>query len=136
MNINSLTNDEFIVECDVRNIRGVAIDSYNQLKAQLAAEQVTSVLIPNRAHQAARKNPKREITLCKAKLQSLKSIIQSLENTFNQDEYTNIYSRLLHVEGRIQRISRSKVVKEFVADINDIIARLKDSLNLNLIELY
>lgn len=71
MDINNLENNEFLVECEVRNMKGKSVECYDMLLAQIIKEKYVPALLPNKAHLSARKNPKRELKICSDKLYSI-----------------------------------------------------------------
>ena len=112
MDIDLLENDEFEVECEVRGLNGPPLVRYNNLKEQIANEQSTPVIVPNRAHVLARKHPRREIKICSYKLNDFYCWLKDHKSEASIDVLKKIHSRLLHVHARLTRISKSKVSQD------------------------
>lgn len=107
MDPNHLKHDEFLVECKVRNLVGSHLTMFNTLVDALGAEVTHDVLVPNRAHEAARKKPKREIDTCARKLFELKQHIQDSIIEMPVKELSIMKSRIIHVNSRLSRIANS-----------------------------
>ena len=68
MKVEHLSLDEFEVEWLVRKLEGSNLKKFNALKAAFETESKNPVLKPFKAHEAARKNPLRDIQKCINKL--------------------------------------------------------------------
>lgn len=140
MNCEHLDPEEFMVECELRNLHGSLFTLVKQLSTVLESE-IKDGDEPQRPHEKARKQPRREIALCENKLRELQ--IQLQENLSADPINTNslecIQSRLLHIFSRLSRISTSSIVHDnaqklvlscnsFLAAINSV---LEDKVNPN-----
>lgn len=127
MEIDHLESDEIEVECLVR---GLNLDNLVQLKAQLVLEIKSPALKTKRPHMAAYKNPKRELQLCGAKLNELKEWIQENSEEVVTAEIVKIKSRILHIQGRLERMTYSKSLKKdlpnFVNKVSDLLRVIGD----------
>lgn len=129
--MNLLDFDKFEIECRIRNLNdGTNIARLKNLLEQVQAESTTPVLIPTVAHTAAFKNPKRELKVCNEKLNTLHTWIQHhLKNKdLRRIHLSKVKSRILHVQGRLFRISKSKVANQEAISLLDICSNLLDSI--------
>lgn len=118
MNCEHLDPEEFGVECEIRNLQGSLFTLLKNLTAVLEDENENHD-IPQRPHEKARKQPKREIKLCSDKLLDLQALIQKslLADPIEQDTLEGIHSRLLHVSSRLKRISSSSSVEDMAGKL-------------------
>lgn len=86
-------------------------------------------VIPNRPHEAARKNPKREIGKVSLKLKNLFDLIQLAVEGNANDDLIILNSRLLHVQSRLIRLKKSKVVATEVTETIDKTTQLLEFIN-------
>lgn len=131
MDANLLEFDEFEIECRIRNLNeGTNIDRLKNLLEQVQVETTTPVLIPTVAHIAASKNPKRELRICSEKINTLHNWLQHhLKNKeLNRIHLYKIKSRILHVQGRLFRISKSKVANQEAISLLEICTNLLDPI--------
>lgn len=111
MDLNLLNDDELGIEFLVRGLQSNQEGALSQLKAQIDLEKVTSVLIPKRPHEAARKSPRREIKFCGAKFIAFQEWMKLNVENADGNEWAKLRSRVLHVIGRLKRMSYSPSVK-------------------------
>lgn len=116
MNALLLKNDEFLVESDVRLLTGNHVQRVEKLLERLEGENKYPVLAPLRAHNAALKNPKREIDICSSKLLKLKTQFVDHAKDLNTNDLNTIVSRALHVNARLNRISSSPAYRELALE--------------------
>lgn len=112
MQSRHLGSDEFLIECEIRNIKGPLFSQMEQLDKCVANESTEENLVPKRSHVIAIKSPRREVMICNNKLKILHTELQ--ENVTNHSENFDpdiMISRLYHIQGRLQRISNSKTVQ-------------------------
>lgn len=111
MNCQHLDPEEFGVECELRNIHGSLFTLVKQLTTILESESKDGDE-PQRPHEKARKQPKREISCCENKLRELQVLLTDTlsAETIDTDVLECIQSRLYHVHSRLTRISNSPSV--------------------------
>lgn len=112
MNINDLENDEFVVECQLRGLRGTPKEQYDILKKTFNEEKEAPVLKPNKPHTLASKQPSREIIICSSKLKEFKAWVEENYTENDKELLSKMGSRIEHVLGRLKRISNSKKVQK------------------------
>lgn len=110
--VDVLDDVELLIECEVRGMRdkaGVTATLKEALKRKLEEEKENTFLIPSRPHEAARKQPQREIEACTKKLSQLHQLlVQKLETQVPIGEWwAETVAKLGHVKGRANRVSQS-----------------------------
>ncbi|GLV49471.1 hypothetical protein CBL_21335, partial [Carabus blaptoides fortunei] len=109
MEPNRLSREELEYELSVRgipNTRILNIPVMRQELTKLLKKEILGTIINNSDVQRL---PAEEITICTNKLKSIQKILsEATEDTFNT-EYRKISSRLLHLSGRLARISSDDV---------------------------
>lgn len=116
MDPNHLKHDEFWVECKVRDLVGSHLTMLNTLVESIPSEDIHEVLRPIRAHEAARKKPKREIDTCAQKLVEIKQLLQDSIKEMTELELKQIKSRIIHVNSRLSRIASSPTYKNYALE--------------------
>ena len=110
MDIYDLQPDEIQHELDVRFIPTNDKNGLDQLCNLVRSEINNSRAKPAKMSKSAAKRPDIEITTCRAKLSELKNLIINLEH-LETDEVlpsaNKLYSRLVHVQERLQRAETS-----------------------------
>lgn len=128
-----LEPEELKVECELRNIRGLQSIQQSMLDHYLKIEMSGEEHPPNRAHSAALKNPKRELSYCAGKIIEIQ---ESLKNELRSDSgYKSLVliamrSRAIHYRSRIVRISSSPTVADEFQKVLDLCDKLIDVLNI------
>lgn len=118
MDIYALSPDELEVEFSVRNITSDVSQRFSVLKEQLDDEHAKNISVPNRPHVAACKSPRREVNFCAIKLRDFRDVIKrSIEDPLEIIELKKIYSRVVHVENRLERLRFSKCVRDEVKSL-------------------
>lgn len=120
MNIEHLEGDELLIEFEIRGIKGPLLRQLTLLGNILKNENEGTAEIPDKPHLKASQHPKREIDTCINKLKTIRECIQTFLNSENQGNelLEGITSRIIHLQGRINRISKSKGVKTVSEKIN------------------
>lgn len=112
MNVTLLNSDELEVEFQVRNIKGSYGQQCHQLNEQLIDESNNESEPPNRPHEAAYKDPRREIKKYSDKLVEIKDLFHKAFDSSNTDvELNTLWTRTYHVMGRLGRLDYSKTVR-------------------------
>lgn len=140
MNCQHLDPEEFGVECELRNLHGSLFTLVKKLTTILDSESKDGDE-PQRPHEKARKQPKREIVVCENKLRELQTMLTEILSSENIDfdSIEVIQSRLWHVQSRLTRISGSASVTDIANKLSlscdsflaAIASVLKDQSNRN-----
>lgn len=125
MNVDHLENDEFVVECQLRGLRGTPKEQYVLLNKTVQEENECPVLRPNNPHILASKQPSREIVICSSKLKEFKDWMLQNSNENDIDMLSRIRSRIAHVLERLKRISKSKKVQKEAKELVEVCSKLK-----------
>lgn len=125
MNPEHLEFDEFELECLIRDVKVPnPKERLDCLKERLKLEELHPVLIPNRPHRPAQKNPRREIHKLSLKISFLYSDLQESIKDGNNENLIKLHSRLIHVQGRLIRLKYSKTVRDQVTETLDKVTQL------------
>ena len=148
MDINLLEPEEFKVECELRNIRGLKSVQESLLKDYFVWEASGVNIQPDKAHALALKNPNREVAVCAAKLVEIRDLLTSelkSQSNFKDLFLLTMRTRAQHYRLRLMRISKSPAAQVGVVPVlqmcNDLIkilenARIeKEDLNKSILEL-
>lgn len=130
--VEHLLSDEFSVECFIRDIKGTIPQQSKELSARLLEEFVGKTEAPTLAHANAKKNPKREIKFCSERIKFLKQELEKLikgDSDLSVNALQTIQSRLIHIFGRLQRISSSETVRTNSKALSDSCNLLLSSIN-------
>lgn len=127
MNVNHLDAAELEIEFFIRNLKGPFIKQFSELKKHLNTEAKDGHS-PDVPHRLALANPKREITTCCRKLKEIRELFHSklakkdksdvLE--ISLDDIALLQSKLMHVEGRLQRLSSIESIAEAAMNLKSI----------------
>lgn len=107
MDINRLLSDELTFELRYRGVdigNGTVREKRNLLRDALHKEHL-GICAPINVHF----DPKSELNICSNKLDELLGNIQEFNMANKDNDYKRIRSRLLHVQGRINRIDASEL---------------------------
>lgn len=110
MRVNALKPDEIEVECELRGILSGSADVLVILQQQVDDEKVNISNAPRRMHSRAAKNPNTELEGCRNKLKRLRDEVtnlKSIEISERTNKAEQVWSRLVHVRGRLERVSSS-----------------------------
>lgn len=113
MNPSLLEPDELKIECEIRNIQGLTSVQVSMLEFVLQEESQQHQEEPNVSHLAARKNPRRELTLCAGKIVEMQEfLVKSLQSDSQHKLliFKAMKSRALHYRYRLNRISASPCI--------------------------
>lgn len=104
---NHLDHDEFLVECAIRKITGSFDSKLVVLQEAFTNEKQGIFREPIEVHEAASKNPIKELNLCESKLKNFSGFVKEFitKNSTDFELLEQYYSRTLHVRGRIFRVS-------------------------------
>lgn len=114
INPDYLDIDELKIETQIRNINGPILKQLDSLKAYLTDEYAGEKDAPIVVHSEAQKNPIEEVIVCIDKLKDLQSKFRehlSRENDEVEDLLDIITTRLIHIQGRVKRISNNEEVQ-------------------------
>lgn len=129
---NFLESDEFTVECEVRNIRGPLVYQLKELGAAYEKEFHQAGISPGAAHQKASKNPRQEIFLCSNKLREIRISLEHAASSVDPKRLENLdilSSRILHIKGRLHRISTSKTVGPQTVKLQELADKILSLVN-------
>lgn len=137
MNPQHLTSQELSIESEIRNIQGSVLDQIKSLQARLIEESNDSPLAPKKPHKKAATRPRDEIRVCCKILHEVRQEYDDIpeETEGDKDLRDRLISRILHVRGRVERISGSKVVsndaKKLVTGCDEILKIVINVENLD-----
>lgn len=135
--LEHLDASELDLEFLVRQIKGSFFQQLTQLKDHLKKEENNESVGPT-AHVAALKNPRREVNFCTRKFSEIRKDLEShmkhldasnLELT--EESLKRYRARLLHIIGRMKRISSSQVAREGAMKLLLVINPFMDLLKPN-----
>lgn len=115
MKVSALKTDEIDVECELRGILTGSAEAVVTLQRLIVEEKNGSTKAPQRMHSRASKNPNAEIECCRNKLIRLQQDIADLKSIADWeqvDRAEQIWCRLVHVCGRLERVSCSPTYQE------------------------
>lgn len=116
MDINRLLSDELSYELFIRNLPtgGTVADKRVLLRNAFRVER--SGMLPS--YTPVRLECETELRICTEKLRDLANNIKQFDVNNKDNEYQRIYSRLIHITGRIKRIPVSGEQTEMIAEMN------------------
>lgn len=114
MDVEHLSEAAIFNECLVRDYEGPPTNRASWLKEQLKLEQTKDISPPNRPHQSARKNPRREFKYCSTELLKIKGILKNCVEDPNayQNVINRLYAQTSHFIARLRRMEYSSCVRE------------------------
>lgn len=113
MDAKLLEPEELRVECELRNIKGLMSVQQSLLQYVLDQELQGEEDKPERAHEAALKNPRREVTLCAKQIVTIKeNLLEILKSDVGHKSLAleTMLTRAHHYHSRLDRISSSPSV--------------------------
>lgn len=131
MDPSLLEPDEFKIECELRNIRGLLSVQLSMLQFTLAEEASDKQQFPDIAHEKARKQPKREISACAKSIVDIQeSLVMALKSKSEHKAliFNTMKSRALHYRFRLNRIAKSEAVALEYPSASQLCDKLLDAL--------
>lgn len=133
MEVIHLDQSEIDIECSVRNIPGPSNLKHTLLAKALLSEREGELISPCKPHEDAIRRPRLEIVECVDKLNQIRNDLrtkltdESGEDTLAATVLIKLRSKLIHVEGRLARLSTlteatvdSKYLLEICAKLRNI----------------
>lgn len=123
---------EFNLECELRNILGLTAVKVSMLKYVLEQEASKEQKEPSVAHEAARKNPRRELAFCAGKIVEIQESLMQMLPSNSQHKLLMVKamkSRALHYRYRLSRISASPCLRDEFDGISNLCEQLIKVLN-------
>lgn len=134
MEVNRLLSDELTYEL---TIRGVKLGSTVAEKRSLLREALQRERSDAASDPVVHLDVNKELDICSTKLEELTGCIQEFDNNNRDNEYVRIKSRLLHVDGRLHRVSNnpsssavSVRIKSLLELVSGLFEALEDALNI------
>lgn len=108
-----LTLEELTIESEIRGIKGSVLNQLKLLEIRLGEESKDNSLAPVKPHKKASTRPRDEITNCCKILHVIRQTYDEFPGEIemeNNEDIESMISRIIHVKGRVERVSGSKVV--------------------------
>lgn len=115
MDLSHLESDESRIECEVRHI-AASPSSGEVLQSMLLAEKQFPILVPGVPHDLGLRNPAHEARLCGLKLSRIRTYL-ACDSSIEITDLPRVSSRLLHIQGRLNRLLKQGLETERAADL-------------------